>query len=145
MLFKILQARIESRQGQPGKALALFRDAYESDISSLSAITYYAEELGQQGKYSEARKVLRKAVRTFTKSVRFYEMLSHAENEHGSPMESHRALSNAYALVGNYASAIQQLNIARSLANKDDFYIQASITARIKELKTLEALEKKNN
>ena len=145
MPFKILQARIESKQGHGEKALEIFRDTYDSDRSSRSAITYYAEELGQQGKYSEARKVLRKAVRKFPKSVRFYEMLSHAESEHGSQMESHRALSEAYALLGNYQSAIQQLNIARSLAKKDDFYVQASITARIKELKGLKALEKKNN
>lgn len=142
VLFKILQAQIESGQGNKKKSLELFRDIYETDKSSLSAITYYAEELAQQSDYTEARKVLRKAVRKFPKNIQFYEMLSKAESKTGSQMESHRALSEAYALIGNYHSAVQQLNIARSLAKKDDFYVHASITARIKELKALEALEK---
>ena len=142
VLFKILQAQIESAQGNKKKSLELFRNIYESDKSSLSAITYYAEELAQQSDYTEARKVLRKAVRKFPKRIQFYEMLSQAESKTGSQMESHRALAEAYALIGNYKSAVQQLNIARSLAKKDDFYVQASITAKIKELKAREELEK---
>jgi predicted Zn-dependent protease len=142
VLFKILQAQIESAQGHKKKSLELFRNIYESDKSSLSAITYYAEELAQQSDYTEARQVLRKAVRKFPKSIQFYEMLSQAESKTGSQMESHRALAEAYALIGNYKSAVQQLNIARSLAKKDDFYVQASITAKIKELKAREELEK---
>ena len=142
VLFKILQAQIESRQGNKKKGLELFRNIYEADNSSLSAITFYATELAQQSNYTEARKVLRKAVRKFPNSIQFYEMLSQAESKAGTQMESHRALAEAYALIGNYHSAVQQLNIARSLAKKDDFYVQASITAKIKELKALEALEK---
>lgn len=142
VLFRILQAQIESAQGDHIKSLDLFRSIYESDRNSLSAITYYAEELALQSNYTEARKVLRKAVRTFPKNVKFYEMLSQAESETGSQMESHRALAEAYALLGNYPSAVQQLNIARSFANKDDFYVQASITAKIKELKAVQELEK---
>ena len=142
MLFRLLEAQIVSAQGNNTRSLELFRDIYNSDKSSLSAITYYADVLFHQGNYAEARKVLRKAVRKFPKSVIFYEMLSQAESETGSKMESHRALAEAYALLGNYHSATQQLNIARSFASKDDFYAQASITARIKEIKSLAALEK---
>ncbi|MEA1890229.1 MAG: M48 family metalloprotease [Pseudomonadota bacterium] len=142
MLFKILEAQIASAQGNKSKSLELFSDIYNSNKSSLSAITYYAETLAHQGNYAEARKVLRKAVRKFPKSIVFYEMLSQAESESGSKMESHRALAEAYALLGNYPSATQQLNIARSFASKDDFYAQASITARIKEIKSIAAQEK---
>lgn len=142
MLFRILEAQIASSRGNKDKSLKLFRDIYKSDKSSLSAITYYAEALAHHGNYAEARKVLRKAVRKFPKSVLFYEKLSQAESKTGSKMESHRALAEAYALLGNYHSATQQLNIARSFASKDDFYAQASITARIKEIKSLAALEK---
>jgi predicted Zn-dependent protease len=139
--FKILQAQIESQAGNKVKSTELFRNIYESDNSSLSAITYYAAELAKQSSFVEARKVLRKAVRKFPEHIPFYEMLSQAEDETGSKQESHRALAEAYALRGNYNSAVQQLNIARSFADKDDFYVQASITARIKELKALKALE----
>lgn len=142
MLFSLLQAQIASKQGQHDRALKLYAEIYESDKSSLAAITYYAEELAQRQKFAEARKVLRRAVRKHTDSVEFFEMLSRVESRLGSQMESHRALSEAYALLGNYQSAVQQLNIARTLASKDDFYVQASITARIKELEGLLALEK---
>jgi len=141
MLFKILQAQIASSQGNRKKALELFSSIYVTDKSSLPAITYYAEALGHQGDYSTSRKVLRKAVRKYPKSIQFYEMLSQAESETGSKLESHRALAEAYALLGNYQSATQQLNIARTFARKDDFYTQASITARIKEIKGLATLE----
>ncbi len=142
MLFKILEAQIASAEGENKKSLKLFSEIYNTDKSSLSAITYYSEALSHQGDYPEARKVLRKAVRKFPKNVLFYEMLSQAENEAGSKLESHRALAEAYALLGNYHSATQQLNIARTFAGKDDFYSQASITARIKEIERLAALEK---
>lgn len=141
-LFKILQAQIKSMQGRHKESIELFKNIYETNESSLSAITYYAEALGQQNNFAEARKILRKAVRKFPKNIRFYEMLSHAEDETGSKQESHRALSQAYALIGNYPLAIQQLKIARDLGSKDDFYVQASITAKIKELKAKQALEK---
>ena len=142
MLFSLLQAQIASKQGQHDRALKSYAEIYESDKTSLAAITYYAEELAQRQKFAEARKVLRRAVRKHTDSVEFFEMLSRVESRLGSQMESHRALSEAYALLGNYQSAVQQLNIARTLASKDDFYVQASITARIKELEGLLALEK---
>jgi predicted Zn-dependent protease len=141
-LFKILQAQIKSRQGKHKQSIELFKNIYVANKSSLSAITYYAEELGQRSNYAEARKVLRKAVRKFPKNIRFYEMLSHAEDEAGSKQDSHRALAEAYALIGNYPLAIQQLKIARDLGRKDDFYVQASITAKIKELKAKQTLEK---
>ncbi len=142
ILFRILEAQVASAQGDNDKSLKLFRNIYKSDKSSLSAITYYTEALAHHNNYTEARKVLRKAIRKFPKSVLFYEKLSQAESKTGSKMESHRALAEAYALLGNYHSAAQQLNIARSFASKDDFYAQASITARIKEIKNLAALEK---
>ena len=138
----ILQAQIKSAQGKHNQSAELFKAIYEVNKNSLSATTYYAEELGQLGDFTEARKVLRRAVRKFPKNIRFYEMLSHAEDEAGSKMESHRALAEAYALIGNYQLAVQQLKIARNLANKDNFYVQASITAKIKELKARQALEK---
>ncbi len=143
LLFQILQAQIKSAQGKHKQSAELFKTIYEANKSSLSAMTYYAEELGQQSNFTEARKVLRRAVRTFPNNIRFYEMLSHAEDEAGSQMESHRALAEAYALTGNYQLAVQQLKIARNLASKDNFYVQASITAKIKELKAKQELEKK--
>ena len=141
-IFKILQAQIKSKQGKHKESIKLFKSLYEANKSSLSAITYYVEELGQKNNYAEARKILRKAVRKFPNNIRFYEMLSHAEDEAGSKQDSHRALAEAYALIGNYPLAIQQLKIARKLGSKDDFYVQASITAKIKELKAKQTLEK---
>ena len=64
-------------------------------------------------------------------------MLSHAESETGSQLESHRALSEAYALLGNYQSGSTAIENCPYLGSKDDFYVQASITAKIKELKAL--------
>ncbi|MCK5360948.1 MAG: M48 family metallopeptidase [Gammaproteobacteria bacterium] len=141
-IFKILQAQIKSKQGKHKESIKLYKSLYEANKSSLSAITYYVEELGQKNNYAEARKILRKAVRKFPNNIRFYEMLSHAEDEAGSKQDSHRALAEAYALIGNYPLAIQQLKIARKLGSKDDFYVQASITAKIKELKAKQTLEK---
>ena len=141
MLFRLMHAQIEAASGNRAKALSIYQELFKANRTSLSAATYSADELKKLKKYAEARKVLRKAVRTFPRNVSLYRKLALVESETGSQAESHRATAEAYALLGNYKSAIQQLNIARSHAGKDDFYVQASITARIKEFQTLDALE----
>jgi predicted Zn-dependent protease len=142
-LYLTLQARIASRAGDTGRALQLYQDIYQRDEDSLSAISYYSEELIRQGQYQQARKVLRKAVRKHPSEIGFYRMLARAEQESGSMAESHRANAEAYYLAGDLPSAIRQLKIAQSLADKDNFYIQSSISARLKEIEFKQAQNKK--
>ena len=87
--------------------------------------------------------MLRKAVRKHPSEIGFYRMLARAEQESGAMAESHRANAEAYYLAGDLPSAIRQLKIAQSLADKDNFYVQSSISARLKELEFKQAQTKK--
>jgi predicted Zn-dependent protease len=140
LLFRLLQAKIDSASNKAEAALENFRKIYAENPASRAAITYLVEQLIRMQQYTQARKILRKAVREHPKNILFYKKLALVESETGMMVDSHRATAEAYALQGNYKSALQQLKIARAQADKDDFYTQASITARIKEIQTLDAL-----
>lgn len=134
-LYLILQAHLELKLGSAEKALALYRDLYDSYPNSYAVNTYYAQALLSKNKTTEARQLLRKATRKFPEDTNFYQLLAQAEEDFGNKAESHRANAEYYYLFGEYAAAIEQLKIALSLTDKDNFYLQSSISARMKAIR----------
>jgi predicted Zn-dependent protease len=134
-LYLILQAHLELKLGSVEKALALYRDLHETYPNSYAVNTYYAQALLNKNKTAEARQLLRKATRKFPEDTNFYQLLARAEEDYGNKAESHRANAEYYYLFGEYAAAIEQLKIALSLTDKDDFYLQSSISARMKAIR----------
>ena len=134
-LYLILQAHLELKLGSADKALAHYRALYDEYPDSYAVNTYYAQALLTSNKPAEARQLLRKATRKFPLDTNFYQLLAQAEEQYGNKADSHRANAEYYYLFGEYTAAIQQLKIALSLTDKDNFYVQSSISARMKAIR----------
>jgi len=134
-LYALLQADLEIKRGNPAEGLALYRSIYQDHGESYAVSHYYAEALLRNGQAAEARQVLRRATRRFPAESSFYKMLAQAEDAYGDPVESHRAMAEYHYLYGDLKAAVQQLQIAAKAADKDNFYLQSSIAARIKEIR----------
>ena len=134
-LYLILQAQLELKLGSPDQTLKHYSKLYERYPNSYAVNTYYAQALLDLDKTAEARQFLRKASRKFPQDTNFYQLLAQAEEAYGNKADSHRASAEYYYLFGEYPAALQQLKIALSLADKDNFYVQSSISARIKAIR----------
>lgn len=138
-LYQILRAQLELKLGSPDKAIDLYSKLRDRYPDSYAVTYYYAQALLDRDKPAEARQLLRKATRKYPFSATFFQMLAQAEEAYGNKADSHRATAEYYHLFGEFDAALQQLKIALSLTDKDNFYVQSSISARMKEIR----LEKK--
>jgi len=141
-LYQLLQAQMEARLGSPARALRLFSRLHERHPDSYAVTYHYARTLLKQDKAAEARQLLRKATRKYPHDTALFQMLAQAEDAYGNKAESHRATAEYYNLYGDYEAALQQLKIALSLTDKDNFYAQSSISARIKEIRQQQKMAK---
>jgi predicted Zn-dependent protease len=131
---------MELKLGSPDQALKHYSKLYELYPNSYAVNTYYAQALLDLDKTAQARQFLRKASRKFPQDTNFYQLLAQAEEAYGNKADSHRASAEYYYLFGQYAAALQQLKIALSLTDKDNFYIQSSISARMKDIRLQQKL-----
>lgn len=134
-LYQILQAQLELKLGSPNQALKHYAELYDLYPNSYAVNTYFAQALLDLDKTAEARQFLRKASRKFPHDTNFYQLLAQAEEAYGNKADSHRASAEYYYLFGEYAAALQQLEIALKLTDKDNFYVQSSISARMKDIR----------
>ena len=77
------------------------------------------------------------------KVVASFNALSHIPGLSDKSMQQHRALAEASFRLGNIRTAIEQLLLAQK-AGDGDFYLQSSVDARLRELRTLDGDGKKD-
>ncbi|GMR19627.1 MAG: M48 family metallopeptidase [Gammaproteobacteria bacterium] len=131
--YAVVQAEIEMAARNYDKALAYYATALERHPSHPGLLQSYANALLKTGKPTMAYKISKQAIRQQPDNPALYKILATAAGETGKKLEAHQALAEHYYLGGNRQSAIQQLEIASRYAGKND-YLQASLSARIKEL-----------
>ncbi|MEP6605929.1 MAG: M48 family peptidase, partial [Nitrosospira sp.] len=74
---------------------------------------------------------------------RLYGLQAQSYSALGDSMSQHRAQAEVYMQQGNFPAAVEQLQIALK-SNEGDFYQMSSLEARLKELRTLAAANKKD-
>ena len=71
-----------------------------------------------------------------------HELIAKTYGALGKRTAQHRALAEFYLLKGSLPAAIQQLQLARD-AGDADFYTLSAVDARLRDLRTRQAEEKK--
>ena len=137
--YRILQAEIELAAGETATGLRLYAEAYRADPSYHPLTVNYARALIRSERAPEAEPILRASLKQRPDDPSLYKYLSESLSAAGKAAESHQALAEYYYLNGDAKAAIEQLRLASRGAG-DNFYLQASVEARIQAIKDETAL-----
>lgn len=132
--YRMLAAEVELASGRAESGLRVYADAYRAHPSYAPLARNYARALVRSGRARDAESVLRAAIKQQPDDPSLYELLAQAAGETGRRTEAHQAMAEHYYLNGNPAAAIEQLQLASRYVG-DNFYLQASLEARIQAIR----------
>jgi beta-barrel assembly-enhancing protease len=95
----------------------------------------YADALTKQRKFAEAEAVLARQSQVNGDDVDVWYNLAEVSGLAGNIIGVHRARAEYFALHGAYQKAIQHLEYARRLADRDDAQLAARLDQRINDLR----------
>jgi predicted Zn-dependent protease len=143
-MIDALAAQTLVANGEIDRGLAVYREALRANPGRKSLAYGYAETLINARRAPEALEFLATRLDTRSTDARLYEIQARGYAATGKRLAQHRALAEAYALRGNLAGAIEQLQIAQK-AGDGDFYQQSSVEARLKEFVALDTESRAKN
>lgn len=124
--------RIEFDAGQYAQAVKLLDAAMKQFPAQRSFVHLKAETLVKADP-AAAVVFLEDQLRLYRGDHGLWNLLSQAHFEQGRDTQGHRARAEAYACLGLWMPAIEQLRIAQRQV-RQDFYVGSQIDARLKEL-----------
>jgi len=128
--------------GERDEALACYREVLRRYPGN-RALTYdFVEALLQGGQPDAALKVVEIGLRSNPEDYRLYLLQSRGNAMLNRRFAQHRAQGEAYARLGNLSAAVEQLQIALK-TGEADFYQLSGAEARLRELRQLVELERK--
>lgn len=132
---------LDSGKYQP--ALKAFRQIQRAYPNSGLARAGLAQALLESGDGQNAANLARQLAGEHPHNAEYQQLLARALEKVGNKPDAHRALAEYYFLTGALPSAIQQLEIARSMSG-NDVKVQAAINARLTEMKRTGKTQAKN-
>ncbi len=120
--------------------LKLLSDALKNKPYNLVLTANYAYALIQTGKLTSSIQLLERYNKDNLKHPAIYKLLSIALGKKKDLVEAHIAESNYYYLNGLLEEAIEQLEIAKRITPKNDFYTLSKLDARKRALKEEKSL-----
>ncbi|MBA4141458.1 MAG: M48 family metallopeptidase [Nitrosospira sp.] len=141
-MIETLAARVKLAAGHKTEAFDIYTEALQTFPQHRALIYDYADALLRNGDTDAALKFVSQQLQFTPNDVRLYKLQAQAHEAAGNIAAQHRALAEVYSRLGNFAAAVEQLQIA--LKNSDgDFYRASSMEARLKELRELAADQEK--
>jgi len=134
-----LLSAVDQRRNE---TLACYREALRGHPAYRALAYDYVEALLQGGQPDAALKVVETGLRANPEDHRLYLLQSRANAMLNRRFAQHRAQGEAYALLGNLTAAVEQLQIALK-TGEGDFYQLSNAEARLRELRRLAELERK--
>lgn len=122
-----------ARDDQAG-GLSAYRDAMVRYPLNLSLIYGYGAALIAAGQFDAARQFVEAQLQEFSQDIRLHKMRAQSYAGLGKRALQHQALAEVFALQGQTAGAVEQLQLAQR-AGDANFYELSTIDARLRELK----------
>lgn len=141
-IVESLRCRLLFAAKERNDALACYREAQQRYASYRALVYEYADGLLQAGQADAALKLVDNSLRSNPEDYRLYLLQSRANAQLNRRFAQHRAQGEAYARLGNLTAAVEQLQIALK-TGEGDFYQLSSTEARLRELRRLAELERK--
>jgi len=145
MLDRLL-AEARLGQGDVAGGLAIYRDAMVRFPLNMALIYGNGSALINSRHFEEAQRFSEQQLQNYPDDVRLHKMRAESYAGLGRRAQQHQALAEVFALQGQTAGAIEQLQLAQQ-AGDANFYEQSVIDARLREMKKrqLEEIKEKRN
>jgi beta-barrel assembly-enhancing protease len=141
-MVDLLSARIRLGQGDAAGARDVLR-AGLSRFPNYRPLHYaYIDVLQGTGQHQAALAWLSELVKSYPRDARLYSLQAKSYAASGKRLLQHQALAETYVLQGTLPAAIEQLQLAQK-SGDGDFYQLSAVEARLRDLRTQQAEEKK--
>jgi len=133
-------------QGDVVGGLRVYRDAMVRYPLNQGLLYGYGGALIGAGQFDESLRFAESQLQSYPEDIRFHKMRAESYAGLGRKAQQHQALAEVFALQGQTAGAVEQLELAQK-AGDANFYELSVIDARLRELKRrrLEELKEKRN
>ena len=141
-MVELLAARIRLGQGDAAGARDVLRSALSRSPNYRPLHYAYVDVLQGMGQHQAALAWLADLVKSYPRDARLYDLQAKSYAASGKRLLHHQALAENYVLQGTLPAAIEQLQLAQR-SGDGDFYQLSVVEARLRDLRTLQAEEKK--
>lgn len=135
-----LAMQVEQALGHSNRAIARGKAAFKRHAAHRPLAYTYAEVLLQAQQPAEALRFLDEQLLTWAEDATLYSLKARAHAALGQRLQAHLAQAEVHARQGEYAAAIEQLQLA-TRSGSHDFHLLSIAEARLRELKAVEQLE----
>jgi beta-barrel assembly-enhancing protease len=142
-MVELLMARIRLGAGDPAGARDVLHAALLRSPDYLPLDYAYVDVLQGMGQHQAALTLLAELVKSHPRDARLYSLQAKSYAASGKRLLHHQALAETYVLQGTLPAAIEQLQLAQK-SGDGDFYQLSAVEARLRDLRSLQAEEKKN-
>jgi len=141
-----LRAEIRLAREDISGGLQIYRDAMVRYPLNMSLIYGYGAALTAARRYDESLRFAESRLQSYPEDIRLHKLRAQSYAGLGRQGQQHRALAEVFALQGQTAQAVEQLELAQK-AGDANFYEQSVIDSRLRELKRrlLEEMKEKRN
>ncbi len=139
--YLLASAQIESAAGNYTNSLNIYQEASKYFPDYRPLVLLHAKTLLDNTQSEKARNILLAYGRNHGSDISFLNLLSQAEAQSGSEIESHIIKAEYYYLLGDTELAIQRLRLAEKQYTLD-YYQKERITARLGQLEYERELER---
>lgn len=126
----------ESRigQGDINGGLKIYQEAIARHPQNLPLIYAYGDALVTQKRFTDSLRLAENQLRYAPQDIRLLQLQARSYAALGRPSQNHRVTAESYAIQGQTAAAIEQLELAQRSPDAN-FYELSVIEARLRELK----------
>jgi len=141
-MVELLMARVRLGAGDPAGARDVLRAALARAPNYRPLHYAYVDALQGMGQHQAALAWLAELVKSYPRDARLYNLQAKSYAASGKRLLHHQALAETYVLQGTLPAAIEQLQFAQK-SGDGDFYQLSAVEARLRDLRSLQAEEKK--
>jgi predicted Zn-dependent protease len=142
-MVELLMARIRVGQGDAAGARDLIRSSLSRTPNYRPLHYAYVDVLQGMGQNQAALAWLGDLVKVYPRDARLYSLQAKSYAASGKRLLHHQALAETYVLQGTLPAAIEQLQLAQK-SGDGDFYQLSTVEARLRNLRALQAEERRN-
>lgn len=141
-MVSLLSARIYLGEGDAAGARDILRTGL-SRFPNYRPLHYaYVDVLQGMGQHQAALAWLSELVKSYPRDARLYSLQAKSYAASGKRLLQHQALAETYVLQGTLPAAIEQLQLAQK-SGDGDFYQLSAVEARLRDLRSQQAEERK--
>lgn len=141
-MVETLAAEVSMAEKDPAAAIQTLRQARQRSPQSRALGYALTTTLLDSGQAQEAQRRVADDLRTYPGDHRLWALQARTYTALGKRALAHRSQAEVYALQGQYAAAVEQLEIAQR-SGDGDFYVLSAVDSRLRELRARQAEEAK--